>query len=73
MRDILNIITFLKVNLETAFSGDVGEAFRHAVELVIIDGVCLGSDQSASQAKAITEEMHRFSTHVISHVLKAEV
>ena len=48
IRDVLNIIQFIKVNLKNSFSGDLRSAFKHAIELVIIDGICLGSDQSVA-------------------------
>jgi hypothetical protein len=39
IRDILNMVKFIKQSSLT-----VADAFRHAVELVIIDGICLGID-----------------------------
>jgi len=39
IRDIINMVTFIKQS-----SLSVADAFRHAVELVIIDGICLGID-----------------------------
>jgi midasin len=44
IRDILNIIEFMKVNLPRIKNGDVGHCFKHGSELVIVDGVCLGID-----------------------------
>ena len=39
IRDILNMVTFIKQS-----SLNVADSFRHAVELVVIDGICLGID-----------------------------
>jgi hypothetical protein len=39
IRDILNMVTFIKQS-----SLKVADSFRHAVELVVIDGICLGID-----------------------------
>ena len=39
IRDILNMIAFISASKLTT-----AESFKHAVELVIIDGVCLGID-----------------------------
>ena len=44
IRDVLNIIDFIKVNLPRIQKGDIGECFKHGSELVIVDGVCLGID-----------------------------
>lgn len=43
IRDILNMIEFIRVSLPL-FKGDHVLAFKHSVELVIIDGLCLGID-----------------------------
>jgi hypothetical protein len=39
IRDILNIVNFIRLS-----KLEIAEAFKHAIELVIIDGVCLGID-----------------------------
>ncbi len=50
IRDILNLIDFIKINtLPSALLTqplDLPTAFKHAAELVIIDGLCLGIDVS---------------------------
>lgn len=43
IRDILNILDFIKVTLNL-FKNDHVKAFKHSIELVIIDGLCLGID-----------------------------
>ena len=43
IRDILNMVTFIKQS-----SLNVADSFRHAVELVVIDGICLGIDVASN-------------------------
>lgn len=50
IRDILNMIDFIKVTYTLVNSNPI-EAFKHAVELVIIDGLCLGIDVSGEKQK----------------------
>ena len=45
IRDILCIIDFLKKNMDKM---DISECFREAIELVIIDGLCLGIDTAGT-------------------------
>lgn len=55
IRDILSIITFIQQSDLT-----VTEAFRHAIELVIIDGVCLGIDVAGNQeSEAILKDCRK--------------
>jgi midasin (ATPase involved in ribosome maturation) len=47
IRDILNLVDFIHLHANKTTS--LVLAFSHAVELVIIDGVCLGIDVSSTQ------------------------
>jgi len=47
IRDILNMADFVQLHANKTTS--LVLAFSHAVELVIIDGVCLGIDVSATR------------------------
>jgi len=49
IRDILSIIDFIQVTIDKVFSHDIVLAFKHAVNLVIIDGLCLGIDVSGDR------------------------
>jgi midasin (ATPase involved in ribosome maturation) len=49
IRDILSIIEFLEVTVDKVFNMDISAAFKHAVSLVIIDGLCLGIDVSGDK------------------------
>jgi midasin (ATPase involved in ribosome maturation) len=49
IRDILSIIEFLQVTVDKVFKMDISAAFKHAVSLVIIDGLCLGIDVSGDK------------------------
>jgi hypothetical protein len=49
IRDILSILDFIKVTVNTVFKGSHLHALRHAIELVIIDGLCLGIDVSGDK------------------------
>lgn len=61
IRDVLNMVNWIKnSNLP------VHEAFHHAVELVIIDGVCLGIDVAGSETIAILQDCRDFLAVVIS-------
>lgn len=55
IRDILNIIEFIQTNTVynkfTVQPLTYPEAFRHAIELVIVDGVCLGIDIAGDSEK----------------------
>ena len=44
IRDILNLIDFLKENIDKMPNKDLARCFEHAAELVIMDGICLGID-----------------------------
>ena len=44
IRDVFNIIEFMRVNFHHIIKGNIGQCFRHGSELVIVDGVCLGID-----------------------------
>lgn len=50
IRDILNMTDFIKVSLHL-LNGDPVQAFRHAVSLVIVDGLCLGVDVAGDKQK----------------------
>ena len=66
IRDILNMVTFIKQsNLPLA------ESFRHAVELVIIDGVCLGIDVAGNQeTQAILHDCRNFLERLIGELFE---
>ncbi len=49
IRDILSIIDFIHVTIDKVFNHDIVTAFKHAVNLVIIDGLCLGIDVSGDR------------------------
>jgi midasin (ATPase involved in ribosome maturation) len=49
IRDILSIIEFIQVTIDKVFNYDHVSAFKHAVNLVIIDGLCLGIDVSGDR------------------------
>jgi microsomal dipeptidase-like Zn-dependent dipeptidase len=55
IRDILSMIDFIQCTLSTAVFPNtldgVHSAFRHAVNLVIVDGLCLGIDVSGDRQK----------------------
>ena len=54
IRDILCIIEFMKKNGDKIH--DVTECFKQAIELVIVDGICLGIDTAgAAEQDAIIE------------------
>ena len=44
IRDILNMLEFVRISLPKLMKGDLVLALRHSVNLVIIDGLCLGID-----------------------------
>ena len=48
IRDVLSMVEFIRISLPL-FNGNLGSAFKHAVNLVIIDGLCLGIDVSSSR------------------------
>ena len=48
IRDVLSMVEFIRISL-TLFNGNLGLAFKHAVNLVIIDGLCLGIDVASSR------------------------
>ena len=73
IRDILNIIDFIKVstrvNPHTTHALDYGVAFRNAIELVIIDGVCLGIDTAGEAEKQkITSDCKEYLEYLISQI-----
>lgn len=51
IRDILSMIDFIQVTIQKVFAGSHVLAFRHAIELVIIDGLCLGIDVAGDKQK----------------------
>lgn len=55
IRDILNVIDFISTNTRpsqfTTHELSVAAAFRNAIELVIIDGLCLGIDVAGESEK----------------------
>ena len=51
IRDILSMIDFIQATVDKVFNQNIALAFRHAVSLVIIDGVCLGIDVSGDKMK----------------------
>lgn len=54
------MLDFIKVSLPL-FKGDCTLAFRNSVELVIIDGLCLGIDVAGEkQKREIMRECHEF-------------
>ena len=59
IRDILNAIDFVHAALPIV--GDVTLTFQHAIELVIIDGLCLGIDvASEKQKKSIIDSCYDY-------------
>lgn len=44
IRDILSIIDFVKETIGKVFNHNLPLAFKHAINLVIVDGLCLGID-----------------------------
>jgi hypothetical protein len=50
IRDILSMLDFLQQTVNRVFT-DLSLAFKHAVNLVIIDGLCLGIDVSGDKQK----------------------
>ena len=51
IRDILNIIEFVKVTFNPLFKKNLSLTFINAIELVIMDGMCLGIDISDNKTK----------------------
>eukprot|EP00347_Sterkiella_histriomuscorum_P024492 403330924 len=69
IRDILNIIDFIKATLKL-FNNDYAQAFRHSIELVIIDGLCLGIDVAGDkQKREIMNSCHQYLQVIESKVL----
>lgn len=52
IRDILSMIDFVQVTIQGVFKNEHSLAFRHAIELVIIDGLCLGIDVAGDKQKS---------------------
>lgn len=63
IRDVLNMVNWIKSSKLPIY-----EAFHHAVELVIIDGVCLGIDVAGSETLAILKDCRDFLALVISEI-----
>lgn len=51
IRDILSMIDFIQETIDKVFNFNLVLALRHAVNLVIIDGLCLGIDVSGDKHK----------------------
>ena len=51
IRDILNMAEFVELHTLKTKILNTARAFSHAVELVIVDGVCLGIDIASEQEK----------------------
>ena len=70
IRDILSIIEFVKRNIHTSplltTPLAVAEAFKHAVELVIIDGVCLGIDVTECEQASIIRDCSNYLDILLS-------
>lgn len=66
IRDILSMIDFVQVTIETVFHFNLALAFKHAVNLVIIDGLCLGIDVSGDKQK---NEILKFSVGYLDSLL----
>jgi microsomal dipeptidase-like Zn-dependent dipeptidase len=70
IRDILSIIDFVRRNITTnkllSQPLAVAEAFKHAVELVIIDGVCLGIDVTESEQVCIVNDCTEYLNSLVS-------
>jgi len=67
IRDILSVISFVKINhLDHGIIG-VADAFRHAVELVVIDGICLGIDVAgADEQNAILRDCTKYLEKIMT-------
>lgn len=57
IRDILSMIDFIEVTIDKVFNNNLLLSFRHAVSLVILDGLCLGIDVSGDKQKNDILEM----------------
>ena len=66
IRDILSMIDFVQVTIEAVFHFNLALAFKHAVNLVIIDGLCLGIDVSGDKQK---NEILKFSVGYLDSLL----
>lgn len=69
IRDILNIIDFIRIstrpNTYTTYQLDVLHSFSNAIELVIIDGVCLGIDTAGDTEKlSIINDCKMYLAHL---------
>lgn len=66
IRDILNIIEFMRKNKDLL---SLEAAFKHAVELVIVDGVCLGIDIAGQDEKeSIINDCQQYLARVMDVV-----
>jgi hypothetical protein len=45
------MLDFIQVTVGTVFKTNISAAFKHAVSLVIIDGLCLGIDVAGEKQK----------------------
>jgi hypothetical protein len=70
IRDILNIIDFINVSYERLFNKDLVKAFTHSIELVILDGVCLGIEMVEDKVKRqIMAECKDFIKEIVGQIL----
>jgi midasin len=70
IRDILTVIDFISSTL-SIMNGDPILAFRHAIRLVIIDGICLGVDLgTAKQKEHILVSCYKFADQIETEVLQ---